>query len=255
MEHTFTSMTLNLWGNWDFARRRESLSRMMSLRQPDLLGVQELCPESAAVIDAVLPEHRRVEETGGWLDEGNLWWNTELFEEMEHGFVDIGHQDSLRGLFWVRLAHRHQPDVTPLVFATAHLPNPGNAEEVRTERNPRTDLARAAAAALGELSGDGPALLCLDANDYARPLWAFYDAGFRDPFGSLGRTCPFTFPVTPRFDRPMRWENVHAVEKVLDWQLFRGPLRPRCAEVVDYFHDNVAPSDHKPVVTAFTRTR
>lgn len=88
-----------------------------------------------------------------------------------------------------------------------------------------------------EISGDGTVILCLDANDYARPLWAMYDAGF-----------------TPRFDRPMRWEGVHVVEKVLDWQLFIGPLRPRCAEVVDFFWDNVAPSDHKPVVTTFTQT-
>ncbi|WP_157612473.1 endonuclease/exonuclease/phosphatase family protein [Ruania albidiflava] len=253
MAHTFTSMTLNLWGDWDFARRRDSLARMMSLREPDLLGVQELCPQSAEVIDAALPHHERVHSDGGWLEEGNLWWNTDLFEAIEHGFVDIGHQERYRGLFWVKLKHRHHATLAPLVLATAHLTFPGNPDELRTERSPRTDQARAAATALQEIASDGTAILCLDANDYARPLWAMYDAGFRDPFGTLGRTCPFTFPVTPRFDRPMRWEGVHVVEKVLDWHLFIGELRPRCAEVVDFFLDNVAPSDHKPVVTTFTQ--
>lgn len=254
MGHTFTSMTFNLWGDWDFARRSDSLFRMMNLRQPDLLGVQELCPQSAEVIDAALPQHTRVHEDGDWLHEGNLWWNTELFEEIEHGFVDIGHQEPHRGLFWVKLTHREHPGLAPLVLASAHLTFPGNADEVRTERSPRTDQARAAARALSELSAGGAVIFCLDANDYARPLWAMYDAGFRDPFGSLGRTCPFTFPVTPRFDRPMRWEGVHVVEKVLDWQLFLGPISPRCGEVVDFFLDNIAPSDHKPVMATFTQT-
>lgn len=253
MGHTFTSMTLNLWGDWDFARRSEALSQMMSLRQPDLLGVQELCPESAEVIDAALPTHTRVHDDGGWLHEGNLYWNTELFSEIEHGYVNIGHVEPLRGLFWVRLAHVGRPELAPLILATTHLTFPGSVDEVQTERSPRTDQARKAADNLLELAGDGPALLCIDANDYARPLWAMYDAGFRDPFGTLGRTCPFTFPVTPRFDRPMRWEGVQVVEKVLDWELFLGPLLPRCAEVIDFFLDNVAPSDHKPVMSTFTQ--
>lgn len=253
MGDTFTSMTLNLWGDWDFARRRASLAQMMGQRQPDLLGVQELCPQSVEVIDEALPKHSRVQGDGGWLEESNLWWNGELFEKIEHGFDRIGHQEPLRGLFWVKLAHRDHPDLAPVILASAHLTFPGNPDEVRTERSPRTDQARAAARRLLDLAGDGPALLCLDANDYARPLWAMYDAGFRDPFGTLGRTCPFTFPVTPRFDRPMRWEGVQVVEKVLDWHLFVGDLRPRCAEVVEFFLDNVAPSDHKPVMTAFTQ--
>src|SRR5699024_12798336 len=119
------------------------------------------------------------------------------FEAKEEGFVRNDRHESYRGLFRVKLKHHHPATLAPLVLATAHLTFPGNPDELRTERSPRTDQARAAATALQEIASDGTAILCLDANDYARPLCAMYDAGFRDTLGTLGRTCAFTLPVTP----------------------------------------------------------
>ncbi len=254
MRHTFTAMTHNLWGDWDLPRRAPALSGLLAGRSPDLLGVQELSPGAVELIDAALPGHARVvDDAPGWREHANLWWDRELFAEVEHGLADIGMPTPDRGLSWVRLRHVEASDLAPLVLASAHLTFPGNAEEVRTERSPRTEQARSAARELNRLAGGDPVILCIDINDYARPLWAFYDDGFREPFGTLGRTCPITHPVTPRLDKPMRWEGVQVVEKALDWLFFNGALRPRTAEVVDYFLDGVAPSDHKPVTATFTQ--
>lgn len=253
MRHTLTAMTYNLWGDWDLARRSPALDDLMRRRQPDLLGVQELHPDSMALIDAALPEHRRVHGSEpGWSTRGNLWWNSERFEEVEHGATDVGilHEDSR--LFWARLRLRQLPELPPLLLATAHLTFPGHPQEIETERSPRTAQAVAIGQTLHELADGSPTLFCVDINDYARPLWALFDQGFRESFGALGRTSPITHPVTPRHDRPMPWQDVQTVEKAIDWIFFAGPITPRSAEVVDFFHDGVAPSDHKPVMATFT---
>lgn len=253
MRQTITAMTYNIWGEWDLARRAPAIGDLMRRRQPDLLGVQELHPESMALIDQALPDHHRVHGTEpGWSSRGNLWWNGRLFDAEDHGAADVGilHEDSR--LFWVRLRNRLLPDAPPLVLATVHLTFPGHPQEVETDTSPRTAQAAAVGQTLAELADGGPALLCVDINDYARPLWALFDRGLREPFGALGRTSPITHPVTPRHDRPMPWQDVQTVEKAIDWIFFSGPITPRAAEVVDFFREGVAPSDHKPVMATFT---
>ncbi len=253
MRQTFTAMTYNIWGGWDLPRRTPALRDLLHRRQPDLLGVQELHPDSLAAIDEALPGHERVHGAEpGWQTRSNLWWNAELFTAEEHGTRDVGllHEDSL--LFWVRLRMTAQPEAPPLLLASVHLTFPGHARERETDVSPRTREAEIVGDALQELRGEGAALLCVDINDYARPLWALYDRDFREPFGVLGRTCPITHPVTPRLDRPSPWADVQTVEKAIDWIFFTGPVRPHSAEVVDFFRDGVAPSDHKPVMATFS---
>lgn len=252
MRHTFTAMTYNLWGGWDLDSRSPALSTLLQLRSPDLLGVQELHPESRDLIDTALPHHQRVrDDAAGWAKHSNLWWDTRVFGYVNHGFSDVGILAEAAGLFWVQLRSTLNPDAPTVTFATAHLTWPGHPDEVDTDRSARTDQARNIAAALDELGGDHPILFTADMNDHARPMWAMYDGGFREPFGSLGRTCPPTHPVTPRFDRAAKWEGVQTVEKAIDWIFFRGPVTPRSAEVIEYFHQGVAPSDHKPVMATF----
>jgi len=252
MRHTFTAMTYNLWGGWDLDSRSPALTALLELRAPDLLGVQELHPDSRDIVDAALPHHRRVnDEAPGWTKHSNLWWDTNVFDYLTHGFIDVGIRSEAAGLFWVQLRSKLLPETPPLTFATAHLTWPGHPDEVETDRSPRTDQARNIATALDELAGDRPILFTADMNDHARPMWAMYDGGFREPFGALGRTCPPTHPVTPRFDRVARWEGVQTVEKALDWIFFRGPVTPHNAEVIEYFHQGIAPSDHKPVMATF----
>ena len=38
---------------------------------------------------------------------------------------------------------------------------------------------------------------------------------------------------------------------MIDFQFHRGPVRPLTTEVVDFFADGMAPSDHRPVVTTY----
>lgn len=253
MLHTFTSMTYNLWGGWDLEHRSDALTELLRRRSPDLLGVQELHPDAVSLIDSALPQHQRVQqEAPGWTSQGNLWWDAELFSVEGHGASDVGLLNPDAALFWVRLRSVLFPELPALVYATVHLTFPGHRLEKETERSPRTAQAAAVAEELNRLAVAGPVILCIDINDYARPLWALYDRGFREPFGYFGRTCPITHPVTPRRDRSLPWDDVQTVEKAIDWQFFRGPVRPRNAEVIDFFLDGVAPSDHKPVMATFS---
>lgn len=252
MRHTFTAMTYNLWGGWDLESRSLALTTLMELRSPDVLGIQELHPDSRDLIDSALPHHQRVSDPApGWSKHSNIWWDARVFEYVKHGFVDVGILSDSAGLFWAQLRSTLLHEAPLLTFATAHLTWPGHPHEVETDRNPRPTQARNIATVLDELGQNNPIIFTADMNDYARPMWAMYDQDFREPFGALGRTCPPTFPVTPRFDRAARWEGVQTVEKALDWIFFRGPLQPRNAEVIEYFHQGVAPSDHKPVMATF----
>src|SRR5699024_10914636 len=136
-------------------------------------GVQELHPDSTAVIDRALPGHDRVHgEEPGWKTRSNLWWNRDLFDLQEHGATDVGilHEDSL--LFWAKLRSTVAPTAPVLTLASAHLTFPGHPVERETDRSPRTEQATAVGEALLELNVDGATLLCIDINDYARPLWA-----------------------------------------------------------------------------------
>jgi endonuclease/exonuclease/phosphatase family metal-dependent hydrolase len=254
MPHIFTSMSYNLWGEWDFESRREPLRQLMELRSPDLLGVQELSLAARDLIDATLPHHERVrDDAPGWGNRSNLWWDARAFAEIDHGLEDVGIFSEGAGLFWVRLRNLADPALPPLLLCSAHLTYQGHPREVETNYTPRVDQARAIGDAMLRLAGENPAILCVDANDFARPLWEMYQRGFFEPFGFMGRTCPPTHPVTPRFDR-MRFDRTSPVEKCIDFQFFRGAIAPRCAEVVEFFADGTAPSDHKPVLAAFAYT-
>ncbi|GAA4199417.1 endonuclease/exonuclease/phosphatase family protein [Actinocatenispora rupis] len=248
---TFTAMTYNLWGRWRVADRMPALRGMLRLRQPDLLATQELHPVSRDTVDAALPGHDRVhDDFPGWATRSNLWWRRDLFSTNGHGAEDVGIRSEHARLFWVRL---RRPGAPELVFATAHLTWPGHPDEIADDRSPRVAQSRAIVAALADLAGpDDAVLFCSDVNDYARPLWTFQDAGYAEPFGWLGTVSPVTHPVYPlALAQPPRQPGVQITQKAIDWQFLRGPLRPRSAEVVEYFADGVAPSDHKPVLCTY----
>lgn len=249
---TFTAMTYNLWGAWRVEDRMPALTQLLRLREPDLLATQELHPVSRDTVDTALPDHDRVrDDFPGWATRSNLWWRRAEFSYAGHGAEDVGIWSEHARLFWVRL---RRPDAPDLVFATAHLTWPGHPREIADDRSPRVDQSRAIVAALAHLAPDPDTavLFCSDVNDYARPLWTFQDAGYVEPFGWLGTVSPVTHPVYPlALAQPPRQPGVQTTQKAIDWQYFRGPLRPRTAEVVEYFADGVAPSDHKPVLCAY----
>lgn len=251
--NTFVSMTYNIWGGHRLEERLPALRSFMEVRDPDLLAVQELREESRSLIDEALPGHRRVDDPlPGWTCEGNIWWREDTFELEEYGAEDIGHREQHRRLFWVRLRLRGAPDAPPLLYSTAHLTWQGNPQEREDDVNPRVAQARRVTEELARLSPGGPCIFTTDINDIARPIWAMREGGFSDSFSALGCGSPITHPAMPLIEPDRAWSPVPYVAKVLDWQFFRGPLRPKCSEVVDFFFHGQAPSDHKPVVTTYT---
>jgi endonuclease/exonuclease/phosphatase family metal-dependent hydrolase len=102
---------------WD--ERRVPLQRFLQVNRPDILCVQELTPQACGLIDAALPDHRRVEDPfPGFTEEGTIYWNTEIFDLVEYGAEDIGIIEEKRRLSWVRLRTTSGATV---VVATAHF--------------------------------------------------------------------------------------------------------------------------------------
>lgn len=250
---TTVMVTYNLWGDAFWPQREPALRSFLTLRDPDLLGVQELRPASRQVIDEALPGHDRVDddEFPGWSVEGNIWWRRELYDLVEYGAEDVGMREPQRRLFWVRLRPRCFESGPALVFATAHFTWPGNKQEVEDDRNPRVEQARRTAEALTRIAGDDACVFVGDLNDHTRPIRVLREAGFHDAFGALGSTSPITHPVIPLPSNEDTQLSAHLL-KTLDYQFHRGPITPRLSEVVDFFHNGLAPSDHKPVVTTYT---
>lgn len=252
---TFTTMTANLWGDHHGPERRDAISGLLTVRPPDLLATQELRAWSRDAVDATLPGHHRVEdEFDGWEHQSNLWWASDLFEEIEHGADDVGILDRDARLFWVRLRVVDGSD-RRLVLATAHLTWPGHEVERGNGVNLRTGQAGRVVARLGELAGDGAVVFTTDINDIGGPNWVFGNAGYLDSFSALNRHSPPTHPVWPDpFAEVVgtRRSPLASPSKAIDWIFLRGGVRSRASEVVEYFQRGIAPSDHHQVVATLT---
>jgi hypothetical protein len=249
---TSVMMTYNIWGDTFWPQREPALRAFLTIRDPDILGVQELRPHSRQVIDETLKGHARVDDDfPGWAVEGNIWWRRELYGLVEYGAEDVGMREKHRRLFWVRLRPTCFQSGPSLVFATAHFTWPGNRQEVADDRNPRVEQARRTVEALTRIAGDDACVFVGDLNDHTRPIGVLREAGFRDAFAALGGSSPITHPVVPLPDTDDGPAPAY-VRKTLDYQFHRGPITARMSEVIDFFHQGLAPSDHKPVVTAYT---
>jgi endonuclease/exonuclease/phosphatase family metal-dependent hydrolase len=244
----FTAMTLNVWNTERLDARREPLRRLLG-RSPEVLCVQELRPEVMELIDAALPHHERVEDLPvGWAIEGNIWWDTRRFTERSHGAGDYGAPEPDRRLFWVRLVETVSQQ--ELVVASVHLTWPGGGDERMTDHNPRTVQARAVAALLDGVAGDGRTLVMGDLNDPVFPPSVLRDAGFRSTWDALGTLPPPTFPAFPKGYESSR-RPPFVPPATLDWQFHRGAVRPVLCEVIDQPWRGLAPSDHRPVHTLY----
>ena len=239
----FVACTLNLWAEHRWPERQEALRQFLKHHLPDILCVQELRPATRKFIDTVLKTHRRVEDPfEGWLREGNIYWNRQLFDLVEYGEEDIGIAEELRRLFWVRLRLR-TGDGPTLFVSTAHYTWAGNAQEAATGLNPRLAQARRTVEALQRLAPSSEPLLFMgDLNDALHPLRILREGGLTDSFEALGCGYRPTYPTVLHSS----WPPV-----TLDWMLHRGAILPMTGEVVDLYVDGVCPSDHKPVVTTY----
>ena len=243
----FVVMTHNIWADNRWPDRELALRALLTVRRPDIYAVQELRPITRDVIDSVLTGHRRVEDDErGWSHESSIWWNAELFTEIEHGTVDIGigvdeiHRD--RKLFWVRLATH---DGTTIIVSTAHFSFPGTERELTEHINPRIAQSQAAGAALATLGEPNePVLFMGDLNESWHVLRILHAADLHDSYSALGVVPGPTWPTVPT------WPTATA-PWVIDFQFHRGNIRALTTEIVDFFHGDIAPSDHKPVTTTY----
>jgi endonuclease/exonuclease/phosphatase family metal-dependent hydrolase len=248
------AQTHNLWGDHHAPERAEALTGLYQRRAPDLLATQETRPWSRDVLDQAMPGHERVhDDFPGWEQQSNLWWDGELFSEAEHGAEDVGIHDAHARLFWVRLLVAGGPDT--LLWSTVHLSYSGNAVEVETGVNQRTPQARRVVEELDRLGRPNePVFLASDTNAIATAIWVIGNAGYLDSFTALNRQAPPTHPVIPNpFASTVGTPKspIASPQKTIDYIFFRGPVRSRSAEVVEYFHRGVAPSDHYPVASTF----
>lgn len=242
MPHRFVSMTYNLWAEHRWPVRAEPLRSYLALARPDLLCVQELRPGSRDLVDEVLTGHARVDDPfEGWVNEGNIYWSTDMFDLVEYGAEDIGQLSPRRRLFWTRLTHR--ASATTLVVSTAHLTWQGNEPERTEGRSPRIAETTRALAALEWIVGpDEPLLFVGDLNDATNVTRLLRSAGLTDSFTGSGTSLVPTHPAAP---------TATGNPQVLDWQFHRGPIRAMNSNVGGYYFEDLSPSDHLPVIATY----
>lgn len=253
-EFTFIAQSHNLWGDHHAEGRADALRALYERRAPDLLATQETRAWSRDLLDAAMPGHDRVHDFfPGWESQSNLWWDRQLFSEAEHGAEDVGIHDAHARLFWVRL-HVKATGRT-ILWTTAHLSYSGNAVEVETGVNQRTPQAHRVVEELERLAlPDEPVFLASDTNAIATAIWVIGNAGYSDAFTALNRQAPPTHPVIPNpFAATVGTPKspIASPQKTIDYIFFRGPVRSRSAEVVEFFDRGIAPSDHYPVAATF----
>jgi endonuclease/exonuclease/phosphatase family metal-dependent hydrolase len=241
----FTVCTYNIWTDTRWPERAESLRGFTQFHLPDIYCLQELQADSKRVLDEVLlPTHQRVEDDfKGWTVEGNIYWNTQLFELVEYGAEQVGIYEEFRRLFWVRLKLNDDSGKTIFV-STAHWTYPGHPIEAKDNKNARFIQAQNTVEALNRLGrADEPMLFMGDLNDSSRPIEYLRANGFTDCFRAMGRETRFTHPAIP---------TAGGVPVGIDWMFHRGAIRPMNCEVVDFYLGDLAPSDHKPVLATYT---
>ena len=233
------------------------LLRQLRQLDPDVLLVQELCPEIAECVLEALPAHRCVtqadhnhsscsdQEEGhgeevfaGWQQEGNIFFRSSLFTLVQWGHEFIGQEEPLRRLFWVRLLPVQHCDFSPdrqdgvncksvsntILFSTAHFTWQGHPKEYDSDINLRKIQARHTTTVLNHLQEERD-LACFFGGDLNESFWPkilLERAGFVDCFSALGLPCRPTHPM-----RPTLAHEDNNADSVLDWMFSRGKLLSR----------------------------
>jgi endonuclease/exonuclease/phosphatase (EEP) superfamily protein YafD len=240
----FVVCSYNIWTNTRWPEREPALRRFAELYRPDIFCLQELQADSRQVLDEVLlSTHQRVEDPfPGWTREGNIYWNTELFELVTYGAEPIEIIEQYRRLFWVRLRLRQAPEQT-LFVSTAHYTYQYHPRELATEQHLRIPSARKTLIAINQLAtADEPVLFMGDLNDTWHPITILTEGGLTDCFTALGQIPRVTYPAYPTAKSP---------QQTIDWMFHRGPISPMVADVIDFFEGDIAPSDHRAIITTY----
>ncbi|CAF1110182.1 unnamed protein product [Adineta steineri] len=247
--------------NWP--QRRLPIIECMTAFTPDILCIQELHPLLHDALVEALPKHIFVQDDfEGWQQEGNIYWNSDMFNMLEYGIVDIGIMEPLRRLFWVRLAIKSSSDETKeqsqlntkeILVTTAHYTWEGHEEERKTDINLRKQQTRRTVAALEDLTAkiNNPQLAVLfmgDLNENYHPRRILREAGYVDCFAELRLPTPITHP-----QRPAEPKEDIQVGTTLDWIMQNKYARPILANALlnIFTTGGYSVSDHCPVMCVY----
>jgi endonuclease/exonuclease/phosphatase family metal-dependent hydrolase len=263
-------LTFNILGDWDdraeatWEGREAAVLHAISQASPDLAGLQEVTDRQRRVLDAKLPDLRRIPleaHDGGAAPGPDDPLNTILYRPSRLRFAEGGifwlSMDPTRPArdweaafprcaAWARLVDRATG--TPVLFISTHLDN--ESERARAEgveqilkflRTPRRDGRETDPAIIvGDFNSDASL-------DIHRRLTegppSFLDA-WEETHGGAG---------VPYADGTFHDFTGKALAEVgrIDWILFNRPLRPIKADLVDSGRDGRFPSDHFPVSATF----
>lgn len=238
-------ITCNIWSDYRWAFRENTLRAFLTRFDPDVLCLQELHPVSRAMIDEALPGHRRIEDAfPGWVEQSNIYWRDSMFSEIEHGATDVGiRYQGTRRLFWARLQMKGSG--RSVLVATAHLTHQRHPDEIATGQSPRVAETTRIIAELKRLNRERePLFFTGDLNDPVHPPGLLHEAGYVSCFAALGLQSPPTFKCYPTADVA---PGAQTMTQCVDWIAANAECRALCAAVPQFYMNDSAPSDHWPV--------
>lgn len=244
-----TILTFNIWNNQRWPQREPALRAFFQRYTPDIFCLQELTLETRSALDKALPEYKRVEDKHmGWTCESNIYWNGSLFEEAAHGVEDIGiRSNRFRGLFWVRL--KVIATGQTILVTTSHYTYQEHPEELLTGQSPRLKQVTETIQALRRLSEElEPVFFMGDLNDAVLPVRKLAEAGYQSCFVRLGLVPPPTWPSFPTANI-VTWNRL--TSQTIDWIVSNELARPLSAQAPLFFHGDLSPSDHLPVLAVY----
>lgn len=244
MKFRFSIMTLNLWNTEKLEQRSDSIKEFFSIYKPDFLCIQELRGPTQKLLDDVLIGYNRIEDSFvGWKNESNIYYNSELISELEHGRIDLNMPEENRGLFYLRVKVKEFDK--NLLISTAHLTHQGNADEINTSYSYRQNEANLIAQNLNKLvKNDEGAIVCGDFNDPFHPERIISEkTNFVEVFRTLHQEAPVTFCCTSLSEE---YYLVESIDKIMHNQNLQPIIAtsPRLAL-------SKGISDHYPVMAMF----
>lgn len=244
MDLRFSIMTLNLWNTEYLEKRVDSIKKFFKIYKPDILCIQEIREETLSLLKEQLDGYKYVNDSFiGWNEESNIFYNSNLFSEIEHGRIDLNMPEINRGLFYLRLAVKDSS--SKLFISTAHLTHQGNKDELETGMSYRHNEAILISKAINDLTReDEGVILCGDFNDPIHPTRIITsNTPLVEVFKSLALEAPVTFPCSSISEE---YYLVESIDKIMHNDLLE-PIMATSPRMVL----SLGISDHYPVEAIF----
>jgi len=245
----YTILTLNAWKTngkptfWN--KRRPIMVDFFKKYSPDIACIQEHHPDIQKAILEGVPKYKFINDSfEGWENQSNIYWNKELFTEIDHGTYDIGHSDDNRRLFWVKLLTNNK---NKFFVSTAHLTWQGSELYRNSNIDPRILESTNISIKLKEMS-NLPLLFTGDMNCGFFPQKIIKTINMQDCFTGLELPLKKTHPA-----RPSAVKEELMADQVLDWIFYNNKIKPIMATIPEKMYKNLSEpvSDHLPVYFIF----